>query len=155
MESWQQFLNELYAGRANAPGTNTRPRMQIPASETAIQRAESLLEQAFPEELRYFLLESNGVMEEISVDESPYFANIWLLWPVEQILKENQDHRSQDKIADGVVFFANAGADGILFGIETSSSEILAWSPIRQESWQLANNLRDFLKGWLRGDITV
>ena len=72
MDPWQAFLSEVYSIRSNAPGTESRPHFYPPVSLQEFQSAESLLKQELPMELAELLRETNGVMEEVSVDGSPF-----------------------------------------------------------------------------------
>jgi len=160
MDPWQAFLSEVYSIRSNAPGTESRPHFYPPVSLQEFQSAESLLKQELPMELAELLRETNGVMEELSVDGRPYFDNLWLAWPIEQMLAENRSFRSPNAsenakaYSENILLFSAAGVDGILFGLN-AHGEVVAWSPMREEFWGLADTLRDFFRGWLCGEITV
>lgn len=162
MESWKQFLEDVYSTRVDATGTTTRPRFQLGADDQEIKSAEEMLQRKFPGDLKALLQETNGVMEELSVDSSPFFENLWIVWPIDQTILENsrlRELQGDEKfiaLAETVIFFAGVGADGILFGIDTSANnEVVAWWPIRQEFSQVAANLERFFRGWLHGEITV
>jgi len=105
-------------------------------------------------------------MDQLSVDGGPYFDNMWLLWPVRQIVDENMAFRKRiaetnpNRAGHDFVFIASAGVDGILFGIEATDkprddSPIVSWYPIGDRICGLADTLAGFLDGWLSNRIAV
>lgn len=133
MESWKQFLEDVYSTRINANGTTTRPRFQLGADDQEIKSAEEMHQCKFPDDLKALLKETNGVMEELAIDSSPFIENLWIVWSIDQTIMGNNKFREllgDEKfiaLAETVIFFAGAGADGILFGIDTSANnEVVA-----------------------------
>jgi len=105
-------------------------------------------------------------MDKLSVDGGPYFDNMWLLWPVSQIVDENIAFRkriaetSSNRTGHDSVFIASAGVDGILFGIEATDKPrddcpIVCWYPIEDRICELADTLAGFVDGWLSSRIAV
>ncbi len=105
-------------------------------------------------------------MDQLSVDGSPFFDNLWVVWPVRQIVDENIAFRRSaiekrlNCAGQEVVYIASAGVDGILFGIEATfkqrdDAQIVSWYPIGQRTSCLADTLGGFLDGWLCNRISV
>lgn len=131
-----------------------------PVTIRHLEAVETRLELVFPAALKELLLESNGVMDTLSVDGSEFFENLWLIWPVEMIQEENLKFRNSDPNAPGLLFFASAGTDGILFGLPVSPNEspdgpVIAWYPLGERIVPLANSLSEFIEGWLTNQISV
>lgn len=166
MKAWREAIDQIYAARINAAGTESRPIYSPPASVLDIEAAENRLGVRLPESLKSLLLESDGIMEQLSIDGGPFFDNIWVVWPVQQMVAENIEFRrrvsetSSNFGGHELVCIANAGVDGILFGIESTDmprddSPIVSWYPIGQRTCDLAETLASFLNGWLSNCISV
>lgn len=166
MTHWRETIERMYAARTNAASTQSRPAFSPSASIVDVEAAEGCLAARLPESLRSLLLESDGIMDQLSVDGGPYFDNMWLLWPVGQIIDENI--RFRKRVSEGslsrtvrdVVFIASAGVDGILFGIRASDKPrddcpIVSWYPIGHRICELTDTLADFFDGWLCNRIAV
>jgi hypothetical protein len=166
MNRWRQIIENTYAARTNPPGTESRPFFSLPGSVTDVEAAENRLAFRFPNALRSFLLESDGLMDQMSVDGGTYFDNIWLLWPIQQIIDENLVFRkrfsntSSEAVSPILVIIAGSGVDGILFGFESNDRpcddcSIVSWHPVEQKICSLADSLAGFLDGWLCNRIFV
>lgn len=76
-------------------------------------------------------------------------------------MTENERLRARTGLRlDRLLFFANAGADGVLFAhpIATTGDvldEVLVWEPIEQRARLFAESLRDHLEGWLSGSLKL
>jgi hypothetical protein len=120
----------------------------------------------FPESIRSLLLETNGVVDLMAIDGGEWFDSGWLLWTVAEIFEQNVFYRAAtekgiyDRDFRSVVFFANAGCDGILFGFPVTEDgvcapRVLVWHPIEDELDEIAPSLEYFLKGLLTSTIRV
>lgn len=163
---WCKQISHAYVSRVCQPGIASKPAFYPPASAGDITEAEARLNRTFPASYRSLLLETNGVMEMLSIDEGEWFDSMWLLWTVAEVLEQNlAQHATRDHLRSvhnfqRLGFFAGAGTDGILFAFPVRAdggcdSDVLVWHPIRDEVSELAPSLEAFLLGWITGTITV
>jgi SMI1-KNR4 cell-wall len=127
-----------------------------PAQEQALLSAESQLGMRLPQELRELLAESNGVLGEY---------DLALIWPIERIVADNRLFREDESFRDlympfdGLLFFADAGnGDQFAFtvaGGQVRRPDIFVWDHEEDSRRWLANDLRDYLEGWLSGRIAI
>jgi hypothetical protein len=137
-------------------------RFRPGASSSEIKSLEIALDVRLSEELQGLLRETNGVSAE---DGS------WYVWPTQQIIAENVAIRQQasDTANDGIgympfdnmLFFANAGVDGILFALPIPAGQtqtgwrVFAWYPIEDSRPCIAASLEDYLRRWLTGVLRI
>ncbi|PQO41232.1 hypothetical protein C5Y96_00515 [Blastopirellula marina] len=166
MDTWREVILRAYGSRVDAEGTSSKPAFYPPCAVGEIEEAEACLKVSLPADLRSLLLESDGVMDLLSVDGQVFFESLWLIWPIEMMRKENLHAREsamQDHAELGIgdtLFFASAGTDGILFGCPVSPSEVpdcpvVAWYSMEGYLVLLAGSLSEFIEGWLANRITV
>lgn len=164
--SWRDLIERTYSAIPHPAGRTSKPRFSPPASAEDIAAAEDQLGRKLPPSLTSLLMETDGVMDMMSVRGGDYFGNMWLIWPAERIVEETLEDRSEDVVAPSdadtseLVFFAGAGVDGILFGFppagaDSCDTKVVAWHPLRGTVSDLADSLEDFVEGWLTGRITV
>lgn len=128
-----------------------------PVSEEEITIAEQKLKCQFPDDLREFLKETNGCMENILIKDK-YIPNIHVVWPLEEIVRTNLDVRENHVFNDVMpldhfLFFTRPGVDGILFGYGIRRNgivkdDIFCWDPIPDDRKWLASRLQDLLFRW-------
>jgi hypothetical protein len=130
-----------------------------PASSADLETAEKALGISLPPSLRGLFIETNGV----------YSPSIYLdiVWNVGELIRRNQSMREDENLAasymtfESLLFFADAGVDGILFAFPISATRIvqeqniIAWYPIEDSRPVLAYGLQDYLKRWLTGNLHV
>lgn len=166
MDTWRDIIEHAYLSRVDAKGTLSKPEFNSPATTSQIEKAEEALGVFFPGELKSLLLESDGVMDMLSVDGQYFFESLWLIWPLEMMLAENQRYRDHvakgggNADSHGLLFFASAGTDGILFGLRLSprgqsSCPVVAWYPMRNNATTVADSLAGYVTGWLQNQILV
>jgi hypothetical protein len=159
--SWRELIADLYATRGLPSGVAARPEFYPAASSASIARAEALLNATWPNSLRSLLKETNGVMEMLALDGGDWFESMWLLWNVDEIVRENRRGRGKRAPAElsRLVFFATAGADGVQFAFPvedgTCASRIMVWHPLGAELDEFAPSLDGFLRGWLDGTLVI
>ncbi len=164
--NWRDRISGIYDTRTHQPGITTKPSFYPAAAAEHLSKMEADLKAGFPESLRSLLLETDGVMDKISIHGGEYFDNMWLIWAIEEIVEQNFFFRKQtvegiyDRDFTKLVFFAGAGVDGILFGFPVLEGricgpEVMVWYPISDTSNYLAPTLQDFLRGWLMGTLSV
>lgn len=107
-------------------------------------------------ELRSFLESTNGVKDRHGCD---------LIWPIERMTRENArvrcDHRLRKQYMplDCFFFFADAG-NGDMFGhavVENAirCSDVFVWNHEDDSRQVVACGLRNFIEGWISGDIKI
>lgn len=132
-----------------------------PSSESAIREAESQLGVRLPVELRAFLLQSDGATIAVRLSSGDLVQEASpLVWSVAEILSENRDFPSRGYHgAERVLFFANAGVDGVLFGHALEDTglrdEVVVWHPIERQIEAFAPSFSRYLEGWLNGELSV
>jgi cell wall assembly regulator SMI1 len=163
---WRDLIERTYADVSGPGGTASKPRFSPPASAEDIAAAERQLGRKLPPSLTSLLMETDGVMDMMSVGGGDYFEDMWLIWPTERTVMASLEDRSQyvvtpsDADTSGLVFFADAGVDGILFAFppasaDTCDTKVVVWHPLRGTVSDLADSLEAFIAGWLTGRLTV
>ena len=146
MRGWVERINDVCAGVTFAP----------PASEGELERAQAQLGVSIPTDLRGLLLESNGCHHP--------GLHLELVWSLDRVIEDTLRIRrelSQRGARDrSLVFFADAG-NGDQFAIQihqtppVGTSYVVVWDHETNEIRQVADNLGEWLEGWLSGTITV
>lgn len=155
--SWRSRMNEIYESTPQEPGARGGLEFFPPTSAANIAIAEAALQARFPDALRSLLLESDGVMDR--------GASMWLIWTLERIIEDNRSLRAKElqslyeRDFRSLVFFADAGADGILFGFPvvagTCAPCVMVWHPIDDDLDPVATSLEEFVDRWLTDGIAV
>jgi hypothetical protein len=164
--SWRKLIADIYESRSQQPGIAAKPKFYPGASLEDIANVEACLGATLPVSLRTLLLESNGVLKMMAIDGGEWFESMWLLWTTAEIVERNRFYRAAaengtyDRDFRNLAFFADAGADGILFGFSVMEGRncapaVVVWSPIMDELEECAPSLEDFLRGWLAGTISI
>ena len=163
---WCDFISDVYVRRKLVEGLESKAIFQPPASIQDVAELEAKLNTTLPAELQSLLLETNGVMSVLRIDDGEWFNDMWLLWPTTDIVDQNRhlrlatmhpydDNRRYCERADELLFIASDGADGIFAhpvnanGVAEPS--VLVWTPIGDELTPIAPSLKDFVEGWLTG----
>jgi len=163
---WSDSITGIYQTRVPQAGIVGKPRFNPPASAEDIAGAKVRLNARLPVSLRSLLRETNGVMDMIAIDGGEWFDSMWLLWTVAEIIDQNLSYRAatEDETYHRdfrkLVFFADAGSDGILFGFPVMENRVCAprvvvWHPIEDQLGEFAASLEDFLTGWLTGASSI
>ncbi|GHU24326.1 SMI1/KNR4 family protein [Spirochaetia bacterium] len=122
------------------------------ASIESINAAEIELKVQFPQSLKSLLLESNGVQDEFECDA---------IWPLERIIEENKNIRIiEEQITfNGFLLFSDAGnGDLFAFSIKDGNKnkeEIYVWNHEDKSRDIISSSLKDFIKGWFEGIISI
>jgi hypothetical protein len=162
--NWYEFITETYVAAPKHPGWVTKPQFYAGAPAQEIADAEFRLNATLPGSLRTLLLESNGIMGMMAMDSGDWFEEHWLIWTVAEVVKQNLWYRSAsaketyERDFSKVVFFADAGSDGILFGFPVTEGQacapnIVVWYPIEDEIQDIASSVEDFIGKWLTNTI--
>jgi hypothetical protein len=160
--NWRDRVSAIYAKLP--PGLETRPAFRAPASSAQVAELESKIGWALPEALADLLLESNGIMDELK-SQGEWIETGWVVWPVESIAEWNLRARREwaanyDRYFEHLLFFADAGSDGILFAHPKRvggeyASDVVVWVPLGDEQSPFAPSLEAFLDGWLTGAVEI
>jgi hypothetical protein len=160
--NWRDRVSAIYAKLPRE--RETRPAFRTPASSPQIAELESKVGGSLPAALAELLLETNGIMHELKT-QGEWIETGWLVWPVESIaewnLRARQDWEADyDRYFEHLLFFADAGADGILFAHPKRlggefAPEVVVWVPLGDELSPFAPNLEAFLDGWVTGAIEI
>lgn len=148
MPKWIDFINSIAAEHGFSCD------LYPPVGESELIEAEKELGVCFPDELREFLKETNGFLENIHIKDE-IIPNIQLIWSLDRIVETNLEMR-QDDVYIGympfnhLLFFAAPGMDGILYGYGINPSGVVLkhiyyWEPIEDNRMFFAFNLRQFL----------
>lgn len=133
---WKDLIGELYADAEFA----------APAVDDDIDEIEGRLGQQVPMELRDLLRQTNGVQAEWGSG---------LVWPVEEIVEQNTEFRSNTEFAelygsfDQLVFFGdNGGGDQFAYIGESSgqTSGVYVWDHETDERTWVASSLTGYLQ---------
>jgi hypothetical protein len=160
--NWRDRVSAIYAKLP--PKLERRPAFRASASSAQIAELESTIGFALPAALAELLLESNGIMDE-QKSQGAWIETAWVVWPVEWIaewnLRARQDWElNYDRYFEHLLFFADAGSDGILFAHPKRlygefASDVVVWIPLGDELSPFAPSLEAFLDGWLTGAIEI
>ncbi|WP_257154877.1 SMI1/KNR4 family protein, partial [Bacillus toyonensis] len=129
---------------------STDCKFNTPATEATITKIEDMFQVKLPDELKYFLCETNGV-------EYSEF-NLTLVWNTDRIQKENYDMRSEKFFKemympfDSLLFIADAG-NGDLFGYRVLNGlidnyDIYIWNHENDSRTWIAPSLQIFIEWW-------
>ncbi len=134
---WRELILDV------EPSANLHPG----ASEAELDEVERALDVRLSESLRALLREANGAVGEYGP---------WYVWSTQQIIEDNRELRERAYTTgymplDYLLFFANAGVDGILFALPISAGSrmvgrrVFAWYPIEDGRPCVAESLEDYL----------
>lgn len=164
---WREYINDLYSTR-NQPATfDSKAEFKPPVSAKQLEQAEAQLGIRLPDELRSLLLDSDGVMEMMSVGGDHWFENNALVWPLRELVEQNGrlavgdcSRGSRSNSRHRVCLFGWAGCDGIAFGFPLAadgrcSPEVAAWYPVGDRLIRVAPRLEEFIAGWIQCRISV
>jgi hypothetical protein len=134
-----------------------------PSDSGAVATAEAELRTTLPTDLRDFLTRSDGATVAARLDSGEIVPRASpLVWSLVEIVERN---RSPEPPLAGpwrgrVLFFGDAGVDGILFGNPFEddgalAGRVVAYNPLEQRIEVVAISFREWLLGWLGGRIAV
>jgi hypothetical protein len=153
---WRELVTAAYSERKGSAASSF-PRFGPGATEARLTQAARTLGMALPAELSAFLAECDGIMDVMEIEGRPIETG-WLMWEVDTIVAGRSDPaRATLGPPETWLVFANAGADGILFGYDRAEphDQIWAWYPSEGRRHLLAPSLSAFLHGWINGEVTV
>lgn len=144
---WKEFFEDL----------NIDFTFEKGCSLESIIEAEKILGCEFSDKLKSILYESNGIEYGEWKD--------YIIWPLENILKENLEFRNTDIFKeiymsfDGLLFFADAG-NGDLFAYpiqngKIDKEDIFVWNHEDDSRRWVTSSIENFFKGWIDGTISI
>ena len=142
---WKEFINSI----------TKEQHFKDPAT-SEIEEIQRKLDVVLPDELAALLTETNGVSDDYGS----------LIWPTSVIIKDNlffrnfEDYRDCYMPLDNLFFFSDAGNGdlfcyAILKNGKIEKSDIYVWNHEDDSRTWVAASLKDFIKGWLTGEISV
>jgi hypothetical protein len=159
MTDWVNFIRSIYT---KAEASKTIPVFHPPASGQSINDCEKRLGVIFPNELKGFLLQTNGVTERVATSRGEVDSGHFL-FSVERILEINTFQRTQTgdytMPLDCLLFFAEDGI-GDYFGFaaingKVPHSRIYFWDHEDDSRRSIAPSLEYFVENWQLGKIKV
>jgi len=143
---WKTYINSISAEQ----------QFRDPATDAELTIIKEKLKIELPEELKQLYWETNGVFDEFGCP---------LIWSIDQIVEDNLNYREDEDYKDifmpfeHLLFFSDAG-NGDLFGYAIlngviQKTDIYVWNHEDDSRTWVASSLKDFIKGWISGDISV
>jgi len=138
---WTQLIRQF----------NKDYKIHPPLSEEWVDKGLADLSVTLNYSLKSFLLETDGLYDVRQF--------LWMVWNVRDLSAYNLAMRNDEKFADmgysfaDIIFIANAGVDGILFGFPVvdglMQEGIVRWHPKTNKRTQVADNLQTYLENWI------
>lgn len=127
-----------------------------PATNKDISLIKEKLNVELPRELEDLLSETDGVYDQFDCH---------LLWSINKIVEENLYYRGWEDFKDlympfdHLLFFSDAG-NGDLFGYailngQIQREDIYVWNHEDDSRTWIASSLKEFIEGWITGEISV
>ncbi|MEU0387509.1 SMI1/KNR4 family protein [Streptomyces chartreusis] len=156
-QSFKKAFKEYREGR---PGGGCRwpelaeafpsAELQDPVDPGTLDRIESVLGQRLPDDLRSFLLGSDGLADEYGTD---------VIWPAERILGDNLSFRNDERYKslygdfDSLMFFGdNGGGDQFAFVRRPERQEVFVWDHETDSRTLAAPSLEHYVRSALASD---
>ncbi|MGO4275010.1 SMI1/KNR4 family protein [Paenibacillus sp. TAF58] len=143
---WKEFVTKC----------SDRCEFVTPTLHEQLSLAEKELAVILNDDLKDLLLETNGIKGEYGID---------IIWSIDRILKDNITFRTFEEFKelympfDHLLFFSDAGnGDQFAFPILNGKMEndnIFVWNHEDDSRMWIASSLKNFIKGWLDGTISV
>jgi hypothetical protein len=154
---WRELIRELTRDEQPIGDLHPGPDFFPGATQDELATVEHALGVRLPESLAELLRESNGVMVTFGQH---------LIWSTEEIVHTNRRMRDDPRCReswmpfDHLLFFGDAGVDGILFafaiiGGRIDRDRVYAWYPIDDDRILKVLTLRAYIEGWLGGRLKV
>ena len=86
--NWREFISGIFENNRDDPQFKSKPTFFPPASIDGINDLEANLNTKMPPSLQSLLLETNGVMEMLSIDGGEWSDDMWVIWPFLQQCEE-------------------------------------------------------------------
>lgn len=143
---WKKYISAISAEH----------QFKDPATNAELTTFKEKLKIELPEELQQLYSETNGVFDEYDCP---------LIWSIDQIVEDNLNYREDEDYKDiympfdHLLFFSDAG-NGDLFGYAILNgaiqrTDVFVWNHEDDSRAWVASSLKDFIKGWISGDIAV
>ncbi|MCX5390547.1 SMI1/KNR4 family protein [Streptomyces sp. NBC_00094] len=131
---WRELTTGIYDGVG----------FREPVTSAEFDRAEQLLEESIPVELKELLSETDGITGHTGTN---------VVWPLERIIKDNQKFRRDRSFADlympfdPLLFFGdNGGGDHFAFVMQPVKPDIFVWQHESDSRKWVASDLQDYLE---------
>lgn len=154
---WRELIRELTRDEQPIGDLHPGPDFFPGATPEELATVENALGVRLPEGLTELLRESNGVLVTFGQH---------LIWSTDEITRTNRAMRTDPQYRerympfDHLLFFGDAGVDGILFAFaiiegRIDRDRVYAWYPIGDDRMLTALSLRAYVEGWLSGQLSV
>jgi hypothetical protein len=124
--------------------------LRNPVDSGTLDRIESALGQPLPDDLRSFLLESEGLVDEYGTD---------VIWSAERVLNDNLSFRNDEQYKslymafDSLIFFGdNGGGDQFAFVQRPERNDVFVWDHETDSRNLVAPSLEHFVRRALESD---
>ncbi|HEU5440105.1 MAG TPA: SMI1/KNR4 family protein [Ktedonobacterales bacterium] len=153
---WRELIRELCKDFEPVAHLDPGPEFFPGATPAELEAVERQLGVPLPPSLKELLDESNGVLVCFGQH---------LIWSTDEMVSRNIELRTDpiyadDMPLDHLLFFGDAGVDGIQFAFPISRNglvghHIFAWDHMEDGRQWKARSLRAYVEGWLTGKLTV
>lgn len=154
---WRELIGELTRDEQPIVDLHPGPGFFPGATQDELDAVERALGARLPESLQEVLRETNGVLVTFGQH---------LIWSTDEITRTNLAMRTDPRYGesympfDHLLFFGDAGVDGILFAFaiiqgHIDQDRVYAWYPIEDNRELKASSLREYVEGWLSGRVKV
>lgn len=154
---WRELISDLTCNEQLIGDMRPGPEFFPGATSDELATVQRALKVRLPGSLEELLRETNGIL----VTFGQHF-----IWSTDEIvhtnrrMREDSQHRENWMPFDRLLFFGDAGVDGILFAFpiidgRIDRDQVYAWYPIEDTRELKAPSLRDYVEGWLSGRLTV
>lgn len=162
---WRDFICKVHVEKSSLFNYESKPLFFLPCSQSQIEQLEKQFNVKLPESLCSLYLESDGVSGCRMNEDGRWMYDLEIPWTISECIEQNEYYRTEGQSDyscnfKDMFFFADAGADCILFGFQVLDSRacdpaVMVWDPIPNEWRQSAPDLKTFIKGWLTSTISV
>ncbi|WP_254639391.1 SMI1/KNR4 family protein [Cohnella sp. GbtcB17] len=121
-----------------------------PATDKEIARISEKLDVVCPDELSQLLLETNGIDDEW---DSPFIYSTLRIVNVNVEERSSDDNKEMELSYDDMLLFSDAG-NGDYFGYVVKEGIYVADHEEGSRT-KVASSLREFIKGWTAGEISI
>jgi SUKH superfamily protein len=154
---WRELIRDCHPALEPLGGSDPGPEFFPGATAEALVSVEQRLDVRLPDSLRRLLTETNGAL---------VIFGTRLAWSTDEIVRRNLQMRTdpgyQERYMpfDHLLFFADAGVDGIQFAFgliqgAIQRDDVYLWNPYDDGRPWVAPSLKTYIEWWLSGKLKV